>query len=810
LKKYVILPILLLLMIIIIPVFKTSAASTIVAVNPPNSYVTVSKTLDVDVNVTDVVNLTSWQFTVYFLNSILNCTNVVEGPFLKTGGGTYFGKTINNNYNGTHGRVLAYGTLLGSTSVDGSGVLATITFTALSVGDTALHLSDTKLGDENIPPQPIDHTAIDGTVHVQNFILTIATLGSGSVTLNNTGPYYHYGEAVSLTAVPAIGWSFSVWSGDLTGSTNPATLIVTGNMSVTATFTQDQYTLTITIGGSGSVSKSPSQATYTWGTNVTLTATANTGWSFASWSGDASGTTNPTIVNMTSNKAVTATFTQNTYTLTITVNPVGSGSVNLNNSGPYHYGDIVQLTAVPTIGWSFANWSGDASGTISPTSVNMTGNKAATATFTQNVYTLTTSVIGQGSITRNNTGPYHYGDAVQLAAVPSVGWGFSVWGGGLSGSANPTTLTITGDVSVTATFTQDQCTLTITTSGSGSVSKSPSQATYTWGTNVTLTAIPSIGWSFANWSGDASGTANPTVINMTGNKAVTATFTQNTYTLTVSIIGSGSVNPNASGPYHYGDTVVLTASGLSGWVFHYWTGDLTGSANPATIVMTGNFSVTAHFALKPGLQVTPSSKTCRVINESFTVAVSVSNAVNVEDFTFEIHYNTTLLDYVSITWNAWGPGIITLDEGNGILTAYASGTPLNGTQTLITIRFKATFFHIWKGAPGWVNNLTDTIYFQKANISYPIGPDLRYEKGGINQITVGSDFVYTFSSIQGDVNNDGTVDLFDLRAVAYYFGVKQGDPSWPDASVYDLDGSAIIDVFDLRVVAANYGYTYVP
>jgi uncharacterized repeat protein (TIGR02543 family) len=297
---------------------------------------------------------------------------------------------------------------------------------------------------------------------------------------------------------------------------------------------------------------------------------------------------------------------------------------------------------------------------------------------------------------------------------------------------------------------------------------------------------------------------------MTSNRSVTATFTQNAYTLTISIVGSGSVNPNASGPYHYGDAVVLAASGFPGWVFHYWTGDLTGSANPATMIMTGNFSVTAHFALKPGLQMTPSSKTCRMINESFTVAVSVSNAVNVEDFAFEIHYNTTLLDYVSITWNVWGPGIITVDESNGILTGYASGTPLNGTQTLITIGFKATFLHVWKGAPGWTNNLTDTIFFQNANISYPIGPDLRYEKGGLNQITVGSAFVYTFAPILGDVNNDGTVDLFDLRSVAFYFGVKQGDASWPDASVYDLDGNGVIDVFDLRVVAANYGYTYVP
>jgi uncharacterized repeat protein (TIGR02543 family) len=85
---------------------------------------------------------------------------------------------------------------------------------------------------------------------------------------------------------------------------------MTSNKAVTATFIQNQYTLTITTVGSGSVSKSPSLATYTWGTIVTLTASPATGWSFSSWSGDASGTSLSTTVNMTSNKAVTATFTQ--------------------------------------------------------------------------------------------------------------------------------------------------------------------------------------------------------------------------------------------------------------------------------------------------------------------------------------------------------------------------------------------------------------------------------------------------------------------------------------------------------------------
>jgi hypothetical protein len=174
---------------------------------------------------------------------------------------------------------------------------------------------------------------------------------------------------------------------------------------------------------------------------------------------------------MTGNKVVNATFSQDQYTLT--VNVVGSGSVTLNNSGPYVYGDIVQLTAVLTVGWSFDHWSVDLSGSVSPATIVVDGNKVVNATFTQNVYTLTVNVVGNGVVNRNNTGPYVYGDVVELTAVLTVGWSFDHWDGDLSGSANPATLTINGDKAVTATFTEvgvhDVAITNVTTSKQGCI-----------------------------------------------------------------------------------------------------------------------------------------------------------------------------------------------------------------------------------------------------------------------------------------------------------------------------------------------------
>ncbi|MDZ7361895.1 MAG: T9SS type A sorting domain-containing protein [candidate division KSB1 bacterium] len=71
---------------------------------------------------------------------------------------------------------------------------------------------------------------------VTPFNLTVNTTGSGAVTVNPAGGVYNPGTVVTLTATPALGFQFSSWSGDLSSSSNPATMTMTGNKTVTAIF----------------------------------------------------------------------------------------------------------------------------------------------------------------------------------------------------------------------------------------------------------------------------------------------------------------------------------------------------------------------------------------------------------------------------------------------------------------------------------------------------------------------------------------------------------------------------------------------
>jgi M6 family metalloprotease-like protein len=359
-----------------------------------------------------------------------------------------------------------------------------------------------------------------------------------------------------------------------------------------------QYTLTINTVGNGSVAKSPDKTTYTYGEVVTLTATADAGWTFSTWSSDLTGSTNPTTITMNGSKSVTATFTQNEYALTL--NKVGSGSVTADPvKSTYHYGDSVQLTATADAGWTFSTWDGGL-GATNPVAITIDGDKTVTATFTQNEYALTLNKVGSGSVTADPVkAAYHYGDSVQLTATADAGWTFSTWSGDLTGSTNPTTITMNGSKSVTATFTQNEYALTLNKVGSGSVTADPVKAAYHYGDSVQLTATADAGWTFSTWDGGL-GTANPVALTIEGGRTVTATFTQNEYTLTLNKVGSGSVAADpAKGTYHYGDSVQLTATADAGWTFSTWSGDLSGSDNPATLTIDGNKSVAANFEWAP-------------------------------------------------------------------------------------------------------------------------------------------------------------------------------------------------------------------
>lgn len=135
---------------------------------------------------------------------------------------------------------------------------------------------------------------------------------------------------------------------------------------------------------------------------------------------------------------------------------------------------------------------------------------------------------GSGSVTITpNKSSHKFGENVRLKAIPSSDKPFYFWSGGCpSGheNDNPLTVRMDSDRTITANFIQ-QYTLTIEAGSGGTTDPSPGTYTHDSGTSETIKAIPNTGYQFSNWSGDASGTANPITVTMDSDKSIKANFT---------------------------------------------------------------------------------------------------------------------------------------------------------------------------------------------------------------------------------------------------------------------------------------------
>ncbi len=68
--------------------------------------------------------------------------------------------------------------------------------------------------------------------------ITLVTNGSGTIALNPPGGSYASNTTVTATATPASGWVFAGWSNAATGTTDPLSLTLVANVSLTGTFAQ--------------------------------------------------------------------------------------------------------------------------------------------------------------------------------------------------------------------------------------------------------------------------------------------------------------------------------------------------------------------------------------------------------------------------------------------------------------------------------------------------------------------------------------------------------------------------------------------
>ena len=392
---------------------------------------------------------------------------------------------------------------------------------------------------------------------------------------------YSTNTVVTLTAAADAGHTFSGWSGACSG-TAPCVVTMSAARSVTATFARETHTLTATAGANGTITPAGATAVNP-GASQSYAIAANVGYHIVDVTVDGASVgavTSYTFTAVTANHTIAATFSINTYSLGVSRNGTGTGSVTSSPAGiscgadcteTYNHGTVVTLTAVADASSSWTGWSGACSGTALTCMLTMDGAKSVTATFALKSYTITATAGANGTIAPAGVTTVNHGANQSYAIAANTGYhivNVTVDGASVGAVTSHTFAAVTGNHTIGATFAVNTYALALSRSGTGtgSVTSSPAgiacgadcTETYNHGTEVTLTAAADVSSSWTGWSGHCSGTALTCTLSMDAAKSVTAAFAD---------IGkpTGSIS-YAGGAYSGAGVVTLTlgATDLTG------------------------------------------------------------------------------------------------------------------------------------------------------------------------------------------------------------------------------------------------------
>ena len=202
----------------------------------------------------------------------------------------------------------------------------------------------------------VNQTLVANFRRIQYTIVTSAAPSEGGVV--SEGGAYNAGDPVALTAAAYSGFTFVNWTegGAPVWSTPAYTFTAAADRDLVANFLRIQYTIAAraepsaggTINGAG---------TYNAGAAVALTAAANSGYTFVNWTEGGAEVTTAATYNFTaaSHRDLVANFHHIQYTIAASAEPSAGGTIN--GAGTYNAGDPVALTATPSVGYTFVNWT---------------------------------------------------------------------------------------------------------------------------------------------------------------------------------------------------------------------------------------------------------------------------------------------------------------------------------------------------------------------------------------------------------------------------------------------------------------------
>ena len=395
---------------------------------------------------------------------------------------------------------------------------------------------------------------------------------------------------------------------------------VSENHTISASFSQEiaTHTITTTAGTGGSITPSGS-VTVNDGANQTFTITANSGYQISDVKVDgvSQGVISTyTFTNVSENHTISASFSQEIATHTITTTAGTGGSITPSGSVTVNDGANQTFTITANNGYQISDVKVDgvSQGVISTyTFTNVSENHTISASFSQEIatHTITTTAGTGGSITPSGSVTVNDGANQTFTITANNGYQISdVKVDGVSqGVISTYTFTnVSENHTISASFSQEIATHTITTTAGTGGSITPSgSVTVNDGANQTFTITANNGYQISDVKVDgvSQGVISTyTFTNVSENHTISASFSQEiaTHTITTTAGTGGSITPSGSVTVNDGasQTFIITAN--SGYQISEVLVDGVSQGTVGTYTftnVTGEHAIFVSFAVAP-------------------------------------------------------------------------------------------------------------------------------------------------------------------------------------------------------------------
>ena len=386
-----------------------------------------------------------------------------------------------------------------------------------------------------------------------------------------------------------------------------------------------------------------------------------------------------------------------------------------------------------------------------------------------------------------------------------------------TGDTNSTSFSITQNSTLIWKWTTEyKLTKTSDPPEGGIITSSSGKDWYTSSTNVVVTAEPNTNWIFNGWSGDLSGTINPTNIIMDGPKTITARFIQRGFTLSITPDILYQTIEDISEIETQIGVEVTSVGGFNSPVILSYAIDpvsdaITAGFVPDSITPTGLSMMNLHISesIKPDTYIVTVTGISNGIIQSIQVPlvcqtliyipdvypdtpvdtqikipVMISNARGLAGFQFDIAFDPDILNATTVSaetealtsnWSVLAhstePGKLTVAGFNPSLTEIT-----DGKGCIVTIKVEKI---------GEIPDQGTDLYITEAKLSNSSAKNIPgVTRNGVLK-----------PAFPGDLDRSGEVDIFDV--ILCLRQALEIDPSVDNA---DMNKDGVVDIFDVILV----------